>query len=206
MKILIVAATALELKPIQQQLKEGSSAHEVDFLVTGVGMISTTFQLTKKLLTEQYDLAINAGIAGVFDRTMSLGDVFEVVQDQFSEELIEDGSKVKTYQEIGLKKEDPILHSSFLLSHSTLIKVRGITVNTVHGNEKSIEVVQQRFNPQVESMEGAAFFYVCQQENVPSLQIRAISNYVEKRNRDAWEIGLALNNLADAIPTILKQL
>jgi futalosine hydrolase len=49
--------------------------------------------------------------------------------------------------------------------------------------------------PQIESMEGAAFFYACRQLNVPCLQIRAVSNYVEKRNRDNWHIGLAIKNL-----------
>jgi futalosine hydrolase len=44
-------------------------------------------------------------------------------------------------------------------------------------------------------MEGAAFFYACRQFNIPCLQIRAVSNYVEKRNRDNWDIPLAIKNL-----------
>jgi len=44
-------------------------------------------------------------------------------------------------------------------------------------------------------MEGAAFFYACAMAGVPCMQIRAVSNYVEKRNRDAWQIGLAIKNL-----------
>jgi futalosine hydrolase len=31
--------------------------------------------------------------------------------------------------------------------------------------------------------------------NVPCIQIRAVSNYVERRNRDNWQIGLAIKNL-----------
>jgi futalosine hydrolase len=31
--------------------------------------------------------------------------------------------------------------------------------------------------------------------DVPCIQIRAVSNYVEKRNRDGWNIGLAIKNL-----------
>jgi futalosine hydrolase len=50
-------------------------------------------------------------------------------------------------------------------------------------------------NVQIESMEGAAFFYACRQAGVPCMQIRAVSNYVEKRNRDNWQIGLAVKNL-----------
>jgi hypothetical protein len=44
-----------------------------------------------------------------------------------------------------------------------LKKARAITVNTVHGNDMSIKKVQERLTPQLESMEGAAFFYACQQ-------------------------------------------
>jgi futalosine hydrolase len=44
-------------------------------------------------------------------------------------------------------------------------------------------------------MEGAAVFYVAQQEKIPALQIRAISNLVEKRNKDNWDIPLAIKNL-----------
>jgi futalosine hydrolase len=53
-------------------------------------------------------------------------------------------------------------------------------------------------------MEGAAFFYVCRQLNVPCIQIRAVSNYVEKRNRDAWNIPLAIKNLNTFAVEFLK--
>nr|MBA3901986.1 futalosine hydrolase [Bacteroidota bacterium] len=76
-----------------------------------------------------------------------------------------------------------------------LSKVKGISVNQVHGEEKAIEKVVQRLNPDTESMEGAAFFYACFSEGLPCVQIRAISNYVEKRNRENWDIPLAVKNL-----------
>jgi futalosine hydrolase len=55
-------------------------------------------------------------------------------------------------------------------------------------------------------MEGAAFFYACRKEGVPGLQIRAVSNYVEKRNRDAWQIGLAVKNLNTFAVELLQAL
>lgn len=212
MKILLVAATPVELESIQRLLEKEQSAHEVTFLVTGVGMIATTFSLTKELVSNSYDLAINLGIAGAFDRTIALGEVVEVVQDQFLEEIVEDGDELKTYEEIGLRGSneypfiDGVLHSTSRTTHSAFIGVKGITVNTVHGNKRSIKSIVKRLNPQIESMEGAAFFYVCNQFKTATVQIRAISNYVEKRNRDAWQIELALNNLAKATKTTLSKL
>jgi nucleoside phosphorylase len=64
--------------------------------------------------------------------------------------------------------------------------------------------VTERLHPQVESMEGAAFFYACKQMDVPCIQIRVVSNYVEKRNRDNWNIGLAIKNLNTFAVEFLK--
>ena len=86
-----------------------------------------------------------------------------------------------------------------------LRKVTGITVNTVHGNTESIEAIQERINPTVESMEGAAFFYACEEAQVPAIQIRAISNYVEKRSRENWNVPLAVKNLNDWLIANIKK-
>jgi futalosine hydrolase len=48
-------------------------------------------------------------------------------------------------------------------------------------------------------MEGAAFFYVCEQTKTSCLQIRAISNVVERRNRENWQIELAIKSLNDTL-------
>jgi futalosine hydrolase len=55
-------------------------------------------------------------------------------------------------------------------------------------------------------MEGAAVFYVCQMEKIPFLQLRAISNRVEKRNRNAWNIPLPLENLRRVVLLLLNEL
>ena len=55
-------------------------------------------------------------------------------------------------------------------------------------------------------MEGAAFFYVCLQEKIPFLQIRSISNYVEKRNKSNWNIPLAIDNLNVVLLDIINSL
>ena len=85
--------------------------------------------------------------------------------------------------------------SSNLVQLSKLTAVKGITVNTTHGTISSINKVRDLFNPQVESMEGAAFLYACLAESVNCFQIRTISNKVEKRNKDNWDIPLAINHL-----------
>jgi futalosine hydrolase len=210
MKILIVAATLPEIKTTMDRLGLGSftifKEHEIDILITGVGMINTTYQLSKRLHQKKYDLAINAGIAGSFDRSIDLGEVVQVVSDYFSEIGAEDGDQFLSLIQLGFQEHDEfpyqwgelipdVQYSKMISSINTMRTVRGITVNTVHGDCASIIKVQTRLNPQIETMEGAAFFYGCMMEQIPCIQIRSISNYVEKRNRDNWEIGLAVKNL-----------
>ena len=194
MRILVVAATEFEVESLRVEV--GSQKSNIDFLITGVGMVATAFALGKHLATNKYDLVVNLGIAGSFDRSITLDEVVEVTEDHLSELGAEDDGTFLPIETLGfgesIFKTDARL-SSYI--NSGLRQVTAITVNTVHGHEPSIKKLTTRIQPQLESMEGAAFFYACKQAGVPCLQIRAVSNYVEKRNRDAWQIGLAIKNL-----------
>ena len=86
-----------------------------------------------------------------------------------------------------------------------LKKVSGITVNTTHGNNRSVELFKDKFNADIETMEGAAVFYVCLQEQIRFMQIRAVSNYVEERNVANWNIPLAIENLNQKLLEIINQ-
>jgi len=73
----------------------------------------------------------------------------------------------------------------------------------VHGNAQSIATVVERFAPQVESMEGAAFMFACLIHELPFAQVRAVSNIVETRNRDAWKMADAIACLGETALNIL---
>ena len=61
-----------------------------------------------------------------------------------------------------------------------------------------------RCAPQVESMEGAAFMYACLLRDLPFAQVRAVSNVVEPRNRDAWKMREAVTHLNETALEILE--
>jgi len=73
--------------------------------------------------------------------------------------------------------------------------VRSIGINEITTRKERIELLKQKFKPDIESMEGTAFHYVCLKEKIPFLQIRAISNYVGERNKKKWNIEQAIENL-----------
>jgi len=220
MNILVVAATREEVgilvdscqlsvisnEPLIQTTD--NSQQSTDLLITGVGMTATAFALGRHLAINHYDLAINLGIAGSFDRNIPLGEVVEVVQDTFTELGAEDDTRFISLDALGfgqtVYKTDARLADYY--PENGLWQVTAATVNTVHGEETSIAKLHQRSAPQLESMEGAAFFYACKQAGIPALQIRAVSNYVEKRNRDAWKIGLAVKNLNNFAGNLLREL
>ncbi|MDO3625841.1 futalosine hydrolase [Mucilaginibacter sp. BT774] len=205
MRILVVAATEFEVGRLKPEV--GREKSEVDFLITGVGMVATAFALGRHLANHQYDLAINLGIAGSIDRNIALGEVVEVVEDQLSELGAEDDEAFLPIETLGFGES--VFKTDTRLSSYTdqqIRQVSAITVNMVHGHETSIQRLTSRIHPQLESMEGAAFFYACKQAGFPCLQIRAVSNYVEKRNRDAWQIGLAIKNLNSFAVELLKAL
>jgi futalosine hydrolase len=74
--------------------------------------------------------------------------------------------------------------------------MEGITVNKAHGSVSGVRRAKERFGKVVESMEGAAVFYVCRMENTNCLQVKAVSNLVEKRRRDKWKIREAVDALS----------
>ncbi len=201
MKLLIVAATSIEINPLLLAFKfDGGSLkigeHEADILITGVGMVPTAFAMGQKMAQKQYDLALNLGIAGSFDQDLPIGEVVSVSQDVFADWGAEDDQDFLSIDDLGFG--DSVQHESYpkyLKKNVGLRQVKGITVNKAHGEEMTIAKTKTRLKPQVESMEGAAFFYACRQVPINCIQIRAISNYVERRNRDNWNIGLAVKNL-----------
>ncbi|MCC8410741.1 futalosine hydrolase [Mucilaginibacter sp. UR6-1] len=174
-------------------------------LITGAGMVATAFALGRHLATNTYDLVINLGIAGSFDHGIALGTVCEVTEDTLVELGAEDDETFITIDELGFG-ESRFKATYNLPSSAHIKKVIAATVNTVHGNEASIQKLSSRVNAQLESMEGAAFFYACEQAGVPCVQIRSVSNYVEKRNRAAWQIGLAIKNLNTFAAELLRNL
>lgn len=198
MKTLVVAATIDEVRGVYKHfgLSESSLAESTDFdiLITGVGMTATAFALGRQL-QPGYKQVLNLGIAGAFDHNIALGDLVYITTDLFSELGAENGPEFISIDSLGFGsarvEAAPVLNPHL----NGLRQALGITVNTVHGAQESIAKVIQRFNPTVESMEGAAVLYACSQCQIPAIQVRSISNYVETRNRENWKIGLSIKNL-----------
>ena len=199
MKTLFVAATKAELTQVFEHFNlPGNSFvqhHKFDIVITGVGSTATAFALGRHL-NKSYQMVVNVGIAGSFDKEILLGQLVNVTQDTFADLGAENHDEFLSIADLGFGKISYNADLGFTNQKvASLPKVKGITVNKVHGNAISIDKIQKKFNPTTESMEGAAVFYACEIDQIPCLQIRSISNYVEPRAKENWQIDLAIKNL-----------
>jgi futalosine hydrolase len=226
-RLLIVAATAMEVAALATALgeaaPEGGSRmrtwnhrrHDIDLLTTGVGMVATAARCSRALATTEYDVALNVGVCGSFDPALTPGAVVHVISDRIAELGAEDADRFLTIEELKLlDPSDGPFGGAELVNASPpagaalarLPRARGITVNTVHGNARSIAAVRERFAPQVESMEGAAFMYSCLLRGIPFAQLRAVSNVVETRNRASWRLAEAIANVTSTALDVIGEL
>lgn len=224
MQVLLTAATPFEIAPtiawLEKNFEQKSPGcfskgdFEVRLNVTGVGIMATTWHMASALARDKPDLVINAGIAGAIDRQLKLGDVVHIVSEQLADLGVEDAAGQFTdLFDLGMQQPDDFPFSKGQLLNPKadkadfLPKVNGITVNKVHGSFMSIQNMREKYpDAQVESMEGAAFFYACLQTGYFFVAMRAISNYVEPRNREAWDISLAIKNLNLVLVQLLGSL
>ena len=209
MKILLVAATEAEIAPLMLHLEgKGSNTYSIDTCITGVGLMAATFSLTRKVTEAPYDLVLQAGIAGAFNKGLQPGSLVIVESEQLGDLGAEDGDQFLDIFSMGFGDRDgapfrdgrltnDYAGNPFPIDH--MEKVSGLTVHTVSGNEATIAKRVNMYGADIESMEGAALHYVCLRLSISFLQLRAISNFVTRRDRSAWKIG-------EAIAALNKQL
>ena len=213
MRILIVSATKLEIDPLARQYgvtftKENFYTTRrgmdfIDILITGVGAVQMTYHLTNALLKTQYNLVLNIGIAGTFSGRIQLGEIVHVVNDEFVDFGVFSKGVFQTATEAALIDATEKPFETNKIANRTpwhkelpqIKQVKGATVNRVTDVFTEIDGFVKKFNPDIETMEGAAFFYVMNHQSIPYFQIRGISNIVGARDKSQWKIPQATDNL-----------
>lgn len=207
MQILLIAATEQEVQPFI------ATNPSIDILISGAGVPSTMYHLQKRMHQIDYDLIIQAGIAGAYSGNIKPGQTVLVKQDTFADLGMEEKENFTPLFESGLadKNEFPFTngwlmnnHKIFKRSHLTV--VTAITVNKVSDSELQKKQFVKQFNADIESMEGAALHFVCLQENIPFIQLRSISNYAGERDKTKWMMKEAIDNLNTELSKLINQL
>ncbi|MBU6341632.1 MAG: futalosine hydrolase [Bacteroidetes bacterium] len=223
MLLLLLSATPYEIAPVVQWLSQNftmeqtgvysKGAFRVETLVSGVGMVATTWALAKRLhQSPAVSLVVNAGIAGAYDPSIQVGEVLFVGSEQFGDLGVEEADGQFTdLHRMGMMADYPEWCQSGVMQHpemgmaSFLPVCKGLTVNKVHGSKDSIEQIRALYpEVQIETMEGAAVFYACLSMGLPFMEIRSISNRVEPRNRANWDLAGSIKNLNGVLQEMIE--
>lgn len=218
MNCLVVSATILEIKPFIEHCRISDKLDyidlELDFLITGVGSINTTYALMKHLQVKKPDVIIMAGIAGAMSKKLNLGDVVVIKEEALADLGVQEKDSYKDVFDLKLlssnkfpfTKKKLVNPFSTLMERTLLPKANSITVNQITSSKKTAELYSKKYKAAIENMEGAALHLVCIKENIPFVQIRSISNYVGERNKKKWQLKEAVENLNKNLIRLIESL
>lgn len=212
--ILIVAATVAEVKPLVNEIspKIGEVtpiAPNLSVLMTGVGAVPTAFYLTRALKDFPDAFVINVGVAGAYPNHLQIGDVVAVQRDTFADYGADNRGEFISMFSMGLAQPNAFPYDQGWMyckdaERFDMPQVTAITLAKASGSQGVIDELTNTYSPHIETMEGAAVFFTCLQMQIPFLCLRSISNRVEPRNRDKWDIPLAINRLGVATQNIIR--
>jgi futalosine hydrolase len=208
-----------------KEFVSGSLAgQEVLLCAGGMGKVNAAHATTIMFGREFPDALIIFGIGGAYPSSgVKLGDVAVAKVEIAGDEgvLTHDGFKNTEYMGIPLLKiansriyntypaSEPLLGLALnaLTGQSSAGTVHAgsfVTVSTCTGTRERALELEMRYGAICENMEGAAAAHVAMSHGVPWFEIRGISNIVEDREPDRWDIPRAAHAAQNAVRQILE--
>lgn len=218
MRVVFSAATIGEWMPafleIDTLYTSESKRMKVIFHQGGVGLLANSVALMRMAYEEKPDLVVQVGVAGCFDPSVPLGNIFAVKDDLPGDIGVEEDGKWKDIFDLKLEKpgyppfEKKRLPNQHIDQYNLLQLplATAVTVNEISTRQDRIQQLKKKYDPLLETMEGAALHYVCRELNIPFLQIRSVSNYVGERDKTKWQLQEAISNLNQTILKYVEQL
>ncbi|MEV6317432.1 futalosine hydrolase [Streptomyces sp. NPDC051776] len=183
-----------------------------DVLAVGAGPAAAAAGAAKALTSaalagDPYDIVVSAGIGGGFAPDAPLGSL--VVADAIvaADLGAETPDGFVPVDELGFGRTvhhppvGPAARAAKALERGGLRAVLApvLTVSTVTGSAERAATLRGRHpRAAAEAMEGFGVAEACAAHHLPVLEVRAVSNPVGPRDRDAWRIGEALDALRQA--------
>ncbi|MGA1196483.1 MAG: futalosine hydrolase [Candidatus Latescibacterota bacterium] len=215
--------------PVQQNIAYNTwtrgilGNHPVILIETGLGLVNTTHALTVALQQIKPDLVLQTGIGGAYlPANLNLGDLVMASEENYAELGIITPSGWLPANEIGIPvlKTDRDFFNTYPLDPDLITDAQNalhnakeevivgpfVTVQQCSGRTDIGNDIAKKFNAICENMEGVAAAQICLQYQIPFLELRAISNQVEDRNKDAWNIPLALQRAQTATAKLIQAL
>lgn len=208
--ILLVTATEMEALPLIG--KNTGQPHEL--FVAGVGPLETAVRLTRRLSLGRGDvsLVLNFGLAGAYlgsgaeilDICLAESEVmgdFGICLEECVQPLAADLAKNSL---LSLDSRYVTQACEILETQKVGCKIGAfVTVNAVTGTAKRGAMLHTAYNGLCENMEGGAVARVCKEFAVPCLEVRCVSNMVEDRNHENWQLAAAVTKCGRAVSLLV---
>lgn len=221
MRVLVVTAVPVERDAVTRAF--GGTAETValpggelhrcgpfDVLAGGAGpaaaAAATAFALASASASAPYGLVVSAGIGGAFTPLTPLGSLV-VASDLVAADLGADTPEgFLPVTALGFGRDrftaPPALVRAVAAATGAPVGPV-LTVSTVTGTaERAADLLAAHPGALAEAMEGFGVAEAAARAGVPVVELRAVSNAVGPRDRDAWRIGDALAALTDAFGKI----
>lgn len=200
MPLLLCAATDFEIKPTLDWIM--SEGLPVRVVITGVGLMATSYALTKAVCASRPQILLQAGIAGSLLPERPLGEVVGIRSESVGDLGVEEEGRFRSLFDMGFlngqsapwkDRRLPNPYTAEFPSHLPLVDA--VSINEISTQAPRIDYYRDGLKAVAESMEGAAFHYVGLSEGLRFFQLRAFSNYVGDRNKQRWRIADAIEHL-----------
>jgi len=217
---LVVCATDFEMQALTDRVSPKQDRWLG--LVTGVGMVETALNLSRYLEQTSGSTTIqgvlNFGVAGAYIRGKRKGadllDICLAESEVFGDfgicfpdriEALNDSLVHRRCYDMdaGLlgKAEKLFVAENMRVSRGTFVTVCGVS-----GTQGRGDILSSQYDGLCENMEGAAVARVCEAYDLPLLEMRTISNFVEDRNLSRWKLPEACARAGEAVAILLKGL
>jgi futalosine hydrolase len=196
--ILLVCAVPAELAWLDERAG-------VETLVAGIGPVEAAARVARALARRPYDVVLDAGIAGAFRGTFSVGDGVVVFEERIEIDR-ENGEAILAAE--GSHIEDRARADAALVDAIAALgfpQARGITVARATCTEATARRLRA-VGAQIESMEGFAVLRAAEIAGVPAIELRGISNYAGDRDASEWDIAAGLGGLRRIVNATLDLL
>ncbi|ASA24648.1 futalosine hydrolase [Paenibacillus donghaensis] len=211
-RILIVTAVAAERDAVLHGLR-GSSRFDV--VAAGAGTAAAAAGTAAALAAGSYGCVISAGIGGGFPGAAPVGSLV-LASEMIAADLgAETPEGFRSAAELGFGSVSVPAHRGTVEALAAALAAAGLavstgsvlTVSTATGTAGTAARLAARHPGAVaEAMEGHGVAVAAEARRLPVLELRAISNAVGPRDRDAWKIGEALEALSAASAILLEVL
>ncbi|MBS1729792.1 MAG: futalosine hydrolase [Bacteroidetes bacterium] len=215
MNVLITAATGTEW----QEAFHTITAHhpwenQIKFHISGIGIPATMFSIAEAIEHQNPDLIIQAGIAGSFFMPDKNHQTYVVSQEIFADVGVEENGLWMDLFDMGFLQRNDFPYIDKMLINPWIGKynllhlqeVKALTVNEMTTRIERKDQLIRKYDPFLESMEGAALHYICLKKSIPFMQLRTISNSVGERDKNKWQMKDAIHQLNDTLIKYLEKL